>query len=137
MARVGAKGVAKERECEVTGWVKEKEPGVWEAAGAEEGMVHGDVPVGSLGPGLGNDLCEPFLARREGGSRAGEYAVERLQGRGGQSEDGPGGGGDRGGGEDCCPRDVAAGGRRLEESRGLGGPVVGGEGEGELSKVPQ
>ena len=51
--------------------MKEGEAGVREAAGAEEGMVHGDVPVGCLEPGPGCDLGEPLLACREAGPRVG------------------------------------------------------------------
>ena len=61
--------------------------------------------------------------------------MERLQGWGGYSEDVVGGGGDGGGGEDGRARDVAAGGRRLPEGRGLGGQFVGGEGKGEPRQV--
>ena len=43
---VRAEGVAEEGESEVRGRVQEGEPGVWGAAGGEEGVVHGDVPVG-------------------------------------------------------------------------------------------
>ena len=75
----------------------------------EEGVVHGDVPVGRLRSGLCRDLGEPFLAGREGGPRVVEDAVERLQGRGGQPEDCASGGGDGGGGEDGSVRDVAVG----------------------------
>ena len=73
-------------------------------------MVQGDVPVGSLGSGLGRDLGEPFLGGCEGGPRVWEDAVERFQGRGGQPEDCASGGGDGGGGEDGSARDIAAGG---------------------------
>ena len=79
---VRAEGVAEEGESEVGGRVQEGEPGVWGAAGGEEGVVHGDVPVGGLGSGLSRDFGEPFLASCEGGSRVGEDAVERLQGWG-------------------------------------------------------
>ena len=98
-------------------------------------MVHGDVPVGGLGSGLGRDFGESFLSSRESGSRVGEYAVERFQGWGGQAEDGAGGRVDGGGGKDGRARDVAAGGRRLLEGKGLGGQVVGGEGKGEPGQV--
>ena len=37
-------------------------------------MVHGGVPVGRLGSGLGRDLGELFLAGCEGGPRLGEDA---------------------------------------------------------------
>ena len=80
--------------------MEEWEPGVGEAAGAKEVMVHRDMAVGHLGPSLGGDLGEPFLARREVGPQVGEDAVERFRGRGGKPEDGPGGGGDGGGGQD-------------------------------------
>ena len=116
-----AEGVAEEGESEIGGRVQEGEPGVRGAAGGEEGVVHGDVPVGSLGSGLGRDLGEPFLAGCEGGPRVGEDALERFQGWGGQPKDCAGGGGDGGGGEDGSARDVAAGGRCLPEGRGLGG----------------
>ena len=107
---VRADGVAEEWESEIGGRVQEGEPGVRGAAGGEKGVIHGDVPVGCLGSRLGRDLGEPFLAGCEGGPRVGEDALERFQGRGGQSEDCAGGGGDGGGGEDGSARDVAAGG---------------------------
>ena len=123
-------------EGEVGGRVQEGEPGVRGAAGGEEGVIHGDVPVGCLGPGLCRDLGEPFLAGREGGPWVGEDAVERFQGRGGQPEDRASGGSDGGGGEDCSARDEAAGGRCLPEGKGLGGEVLRGEGKGEPGQGP-
>ena len=107
--------------------MQEGEPGVRRAAGSEEGVIHGDVPVGRLGPGLCRDLGEPFLAGREGGPWVGEDAVERFMGKGGSG---------RGGGEDCSARDVAAGGRCLLEGKGLGGEVLRGEGKGEPGQGP-
>ena len=80
---VRAEAVVEEGESEVGGRVQEGEPGVWGAAGGEEGVVHGDVPVGGLGSGSSCDLGEPFLAGCEGGPRVGEDAVERFQGWGG------------------------------------------------------
>ena len=118
---VRTEGLAEEGESEIGGWVQEREPGVWGAAGGEKGVVHGGVPVGCLGSGLGRDLGKPFLAGCEGGPRVGEDAVEQFQGRGGQPEDCASGGGDGGGGEDRSARDVAAGGRCLLEGSGLGG----------------
>ena len=117
--------------------MQEGEPGVRGAAGGEEGVVHGDVPVGRRGSGLCRDLGEPFFAGREGGPWVGEDAVERFQGRGGQPEDCASGGGDGGGGEDGSARDVAARGRCLPEGRGLGGEVMCGEGKGEPGQGPQ
>ena len=75
---VRAEGVAEEGESEIGGRVQEGELGVCGAAGGEEGVVHGDVPVGGLGSGLGRDFGEPFLAGCEGGPRVGEDAVERF-----------------------------------------------------------
>ena len=63
--------------------MQEGEPGVRAAAGGEEGVIHGDVPVGRLGPILCRDLGEPFPAVRGGGPWVGEDAVERFQGKGG------------------------------------------------------
>ena len=90
--------------------MQEGEPGVRGAAGGEEGVIQGDVPVGRLGSGLCRALGEPFLAGHEGGPWVGEDAMERFQGRGGQPEDCASGGGDGGGGQDSSARDVAAGG---------------------------
>ena len=116
--------------------MQEGEPGVRGAAGGKEGVIHGDVPVGRLGPGLCRDLGKPFLAGREGGPWVGEDAVERFQGRGGQPEDCASGGSDAGGGEDGSARDVAAGGRCLPVGKGLGGEVLRGEGKGEPGQGP-
>ena len=136
-ACAGSEGVTREGEGEVGGRMEEWEQWVGEAAVAEEGVVHCDVTFGHPGPRLGGDPAGLLFARREDGREVGQDAMERLQGRGAQLEDGPSGGGDGAGGEDCRPGDVTASGGRLVEGGRLRSQVLGDDGEGELQEAAE